>query len=66
MEVLPAPYLLTQGLELLLAPLQLLFGTGRSVHVFQRLLEGQLLFPLPVAQLCPEPCYQLPAVKGTV
>ena len=65
-QVLPATYLLPQGLELFLAPLQLLFGMGRSVHVLQRLLKGHLLFPLPLAQLCLEPRCQLPGAKGAV
>lgn len=59
-QVLPATYLLPQDLELFLAPLQLLFGMGRSMHVLQRLLKGHLLFPLPLAQLCLEPHCQLP------
>lgn len=65
-QVLPAAYLFPQGLELFLAPLQLLFSMGRSMHVLQCLLEGHLLFPLPLAQLCLEPCCQLPGGKGTV
>lgn len=65
-QVLPTTYLVPQGLELFLTPLQLLFSMGCSVHVLQCLLEGHLLFPLPLAQLCLELCCQLPRGKGTV